>query len=255
MILNYSFTIILLIIIIYLLILIYKIYDNTNNIINYDNCKQNILFHYKLYKNIKDNIKSGDIILFLPYDCYSIARLCNNITFQHYGIIIKFNNILYILECTTDLLLNNKKHGPNIYCTEFENRLLTYPGNILISHLKNKLSELQEDKLIKFAKKCIKYKDNIDKYTYLSNLHIYLNMYHNINFNKKKLFTCMGFIHYIYHNKLDIIKYTTNPNNLCQFYYNIILFGNIFEYPYEIIHNNLYINEIQNNSMILHNIL
>ena len=43
-------------------------------------------------KNIKDNIKSGDIILFLPYDCYSIARLCNNITFQHYGIIIKFNN-------------------------------------------------------------------------------------------------------------------------------------------------------------------
>ena len=65
----------------------------------------------------------------------------------------------------------------------------------------------------------------------------------------------MGFIHYIYHNKLDIIKYTTNPNNLCQFYYNIILFGNIFEYPYEIIHNNLYIKEIQNSSMILHNIL
>jgi hypothetical protein len=39
-------------------------------------------------------------------------------------------------------------------------------------------------------------------------------------------------------------------------YFNfiIILFGDIFEYPYEIVHNNLYIDEIQNNSMILYNL-
>lgn len=245
---NNILTIILIIINIYILILIYTIYSYTFHNINYLNCKNNLLINHKYYDNIKDNIKSGDLILFIGYDKYSISRLYYNILFQHYGIIVQINKKFYILECTNDMLLNNNIYKNNVYCTEFEYRLLHYSGILLISHIKNKLSFLQEEKLKKIANKCIKYSNNNDIYTYLSNCRMFLHFYHNINFNKK--YSCISFIHYILYNKLNIIKINAKPCDLPKLYHNIVLSNNIYNYPYEIIHNNLYTNKIQNQNVI-----
>jgi hypothetical protein len=235
-----------------MILLLYSIYYYTTNTYDYILCDNNFLFHYDDYNNIKDKVKSGDLILFLAYDHYPISRLFHNLLFQHYGIIIKKDNKLYILECTKDIYINNEVQYNNIFCTDFEDRILKYSGNILISHLKLPLSKSQEDKINKYANACIDNKEEKDKYTYLSNFEVFLQYYYNKEFYKQNKFSCISFIHYIYHNILNIIDSDIKPSHLCKLYHNIILFGNIFKQPYEILHHDLYIKKIYNKNNIIY---
>lgn len=232
------------------MILLNTIYDLTMNTMDTNKCENNFIFKYKNYN--ENEIKSGDLILFLPYDHYSISRLYKNIIFQHYGIIVKINEKLYILECTNDMLYKNKKYCSNIYCTELEPRISAYSGNILISKLNKKLSIEQDNNLIQFALTCIKYHNSKDYYTYISKISTFLHFYHNFEYNDTKKFTCISFIDYIYQKILKIIDEKISPNQLCEKYHNMILFGNIFEYPYEILLEKLYINKIKNKSIIIY---
>jgi hypothetical protein len=234
-------TYILLLTIFYLSFIIYYLYKNTISNIDYLNCKNNYKFNFNKYEKIKDKIKSGDILLFSSYYPWPISRLYNNIKFQHYGIVIRENDKLYCLECNTDIIINNKKYK-NIIKIDLKERLLNYPGNVYISHLRKELTNNQEKFLHEFN----------TNYKRMNEFEHYLSFVHNIDFTKYNKFSCITLIYYIL-KKINIINENINVNQLCTYFTNLVLQNNIYKYPYEIIHKELLTKKYNNKNIIYYN--
>jgi len=226
---------------------LFQVYEDTCNTYDFSKCEKNYCFDYLLFDNIKDKLKSGDILLFCAYDHYGVARLKKNIIFQHYAVVVKIKGELYCLECTTNIIIKKgckyKTYGRGIYLTKLEDRLLTYSGNILYASIAPELSNENEKKLQHFAKESV----TNPNYKYLSDFNVYLNMYHGVDYDYKNQYTCISFVNYIFRyviNYLEDYEYV-KPSELCKFYHKLILEDeNIWSWPVELIHSDLYIDTI-----------
>jgi len=237
------FTYILILSICYLIFIIYHIYKNLIPDIDYLKCENNYKFNFNHYENIKDKIKTGDLLLFNAYYPWAICRVYNNIKFQHYGIVVKENKKLYCLECNTDIIINNKKYK-NIIKIDLKERLKNYPGNVYISHLRKQLTKDQENILQNF---------NIN-YKRMSGLEHYLSFVHNIDFTKYNKFSCITLIYYLL-KKIKIINDNIPTNQLCKYFTNLVLQNQIYKYPYEILHNEFLTSNYYNKNIIYYNTL
>lgn len=240
---NYLIQTVLVFSIFYISIFLYSVWFDTCEQNNFTTCEANYWFSYKEFSKLQNSIKAGDILLFSAYDHWSIARLRGNIFFQHYAVVVEIDNKLYSLECTSDILLQSKnkiiRSGPGVYLTELEHRILTYPGNILLASMKNSLDVEQKRRLARFAVECT---DGSHKY--LSDFKVFLNMYHGVDYDSSKQYTCISFINYVFRQIikcLDGYPYVS-PDNLCNFYSDIILKKReVWDWPIEIIHESLHI--------------
>lgn len=234
--------------------LIYQIYTETCNQNEFSSCDSNYWFSYKEFNSLKKEIKAGDLLLFSAYDHWSIARLRGNIFFQHYGVVVEKKGVLYSLECTSDILLQsseyNSKKGPGVYITELEHRLMTYPGNIFVAAIKNNLTEKQSQSLISFADECTN-----GSHGYLSDFKVFLNMYHGVDYDDRKQYTCISFINYIFRQIIKCLdEYSkVSPDKLCAFYSDIIFKRkDVWNWPVEIIHEDLHISSLENKTPLIY---
>jgi hypothetical protein len=196
---------ILFIIITFLSLIEYKLSTN----INYSNVTNNI-------DDEIDKLTTGDFVLFRSYHSYDIpelffyrciSSLFSKIYFGHIGIIIKINNISYILESTEDYYNceYSKKYKNGFILHKAYNRIKNYDGRIYIS--KNNLHEyINNDQIYTF---CEKYKD--------------------LSFNN--IGCCKFVITFLYH--CNIIKY----NYLLLLQYDIINKINMYNVDYIIYEN------------------
>ncbi len=236
---------------------LYQVYKDTCETYDFSKCENNYFFDYALFNNIKSKLKSGDMVLFSAYDHWGVARLKKNIMFQHYAIIVELNGDLYCLECTSDILVKSedklKRYGQGIYLTNLEDRILTYPGNIMAASLKTSLSVEQKERLERFAVECTTNKN----YGYLSDFKVFLNMYHGVDYDYLNKYTCISFINYVYKQViecLDKYKYV-KPGNLCGHYHNLLLNKKVvWNWPIEIIHEGLHIKNFKNKRPLIYNI-
>lgn len=234
--------------------LIYQIYTETCTQNDFLTCDSNYWFSYKEFSSLKKEIKAGDLLLFSAYDHWSVARLRGNIFFQHYGVVVEKEGVLYSLECTSDILLQSKdiivREGAGVYITELEHRVMTYPGNVFVASIKNKLNGEQSQSLISFAKECTD-----GSHSYLSDFKVFLNMYHGVDYDDRKQYTCISFINYIFRQIikcLDEYPYAS-PGKLCTFYSDIIFKKkDVWDWPTEIIHEDLHISSLENKIPIIY---
>ena len=133
----------------------------------YIECKLSTNIKYSNKCNDIDDILSkcttGDFLFFRSYHSYDIPELVfyrylnailSDTFFGHIGIIIKINNIPYILECTEDYYnceySGNNKNGVILH--KAYNRIKNYSGRVYLS--RNNLDEyITEEDINRFIKK------------------------------------------------------------------------------------------------------
>jgi len=199
-----KFIIITLIIIIIIIFIEYKLSSN----LRYSSIESNL-------DDVLSKTTTGDFILFRSYHSYDIPELffyryCNaifsDIFFGHIAMIIKINNIAYILECTEDYYYCEyskcKKNGV-IFIKAYD-KIKNYYGRVYLS--RNNLEKYINNNYI------YKFLDKYKNYSFLENnitcITLFLNFFNELNILKKKY----NFILPYYFTKKNIYK--INYNNI-----------------------------------------
>lgn len=227
---NYLF-ISILINLILLLFLIISIKTSSN--LNRRNKK--FIYQYILYNKIKNDLKSGDLLLFSNLNYSIIPRTIGHPTFSHIGIVVKYNNELYSLEMiNNDFIYPGESPLQNIILIPLYDRIRFYSGYVYISSLLTPLSKDKENILYSY------YNRNIQFLTKTDILFKFLYIFKK-NSNKQM---CSQYIANILED-LDILQnikhyefwnYHKKIINLCN--------NTIYRHPIQIIPNNLLVNNI-----------
>ena len=131
-----------------------------------DNCDNAKKFYHKkiLLSKIKNDLKSGDLILFKNHNVYALSNLLGNKIYSHMGIIVKCGGSLYVYE------ILNGEITPNTYpnghtgtiLSRFDDRINQYSGNIYIAKLTKSLTQKQQEKLRELCNQNLKYYKILD---------------------------------------------------------------------------------------------
>lgn len=185
---------------------------------------QDPIYKKILYSKLKSDIKSGDLILYSNIKCNLITRTVGNPYYSHMGIVIKKNNKLYSLELVKeDFVYPKQNKYKNIILIPLEDRITNYLGNVYYCSLINKLSDINEQKLINYNYKPIKYSLNYSCGSFIAKVIEYLEIAKNVH---------SPFIWDIHNN---IIKLANN-----------IVYNN----PIHVIADKLLINNISENKLL-----
>lgn len=123
--------------------------------------------NYKIvtYNDIKDKVKSGDIILFVSLD--TINQLYMGSYYTHIGVIYKKNNITdpHLVESFNPhrMPVYPEEAKSGIVSCDLEHRLNSYRGFVLYKELAKPISEktnLEFAEFIEYAKKNMQYDEN-----------------------------------------------------------------------------------------------
>ena len=165
-----SFLVLLLIILIAYVLVIYNIYG-TDFITDEKNIRKKML-----YSDLKPYFKSGDLIFFSFINASILTRSWINSRFPHVGMVIKYNDELFIIELVDDddIKPRDKRHRGVLLNPLFE-RISEYAGSVYYSSLKSKLSAKNE-KILK------DYAANREVYNYTDTSQI---IYSLLTFSKK----------------------------------------------------------------------
>jgi hypothetical protein len=126
-----------------ILLLFFIISIKTSSNLNTRNKK--FIYQYILYNKIKNDLKSGDLILFSNLNYSIIPRTIGHPTFSHIGIVVKYNNELYSLEMVNnDYIYPGKLPLKNNILIPLYDRIKYYSGSIYISKLLIPLSKDKE---------------------------------------------------------------------------------------------------------------
>lgn len=180
-----SVIIIIFIILLYNLVIFSKIYKYSIDEPNYDLCHNTKKYDIALLDNNIENIKSGDLILYSAYSYDPYVRIFSDKVFSHFGIVVKINNIYYILELLDQYPLNNKLYK-NKSLFPLYDRISKYSGNCFISRIKNPLNNHQLNLLIQLVNEDI---------TFLSPVQLYVSVINNLTFSNRS--TCSWYIYNI----------------------------------------------------------
>ena len=201
------------------------------------NCDNYIIYKKILYSNVKNELKSGDLIFF-DHNLTSIPiRTLSHRQFSHMGIVIKINGILYSYELNTDDLkydmFDNKY---NVKLVPLYKRLSNYCGDVFIASLKQTLSKEQEQFFISII--------NNKRYVFLPPFKIFIAFLLNSNYIYKNEKICTEFIAEI----LDELQITNNikkskKKDLANDIINLSN-GNIYYNPIHIIIDDLIIKNL-----------
>jgi hypothetical protein len=89
---------------------------------------------YLKYKDLKNYINTGDLILFSSEDYIGkVIRRVTNSYYSHCGIVIKQDSKLYILECDMDTsydFITNKINRNGVHIISLDDKINEYTGNI-----------------------------------------------------------------------------------------------------------------------------
>lgn len=108
-------------------------------------CERNVIYKKILYSDIKNNLKSGDLLFFISRNLnwsHVITRGYGHNEFTHIGIIIKINNKLYSCEMVESEKLKPGSvdvYGFNVF--PLKTRVKNYIGDVYVASLINPLSE------------------------------------------------------------------------------------------------------------------
>lgn len=185
--------------------MVYKIYIESCPKLNYYNINQT-------YNDIKNNLDTGDLILFCSSDYIGkVIRKISNYYFSHCGIIIRYSNELFVLECDMDNkydIISNNEHKYGVHLISLNDKLRDYTGNIF-GYCKLEKDNINISKLNNIINeyKNIDFNNNIFAW-YSSKL-----KYNNISKflkNNNKMF-CSEFVAHVY-QKMGIFKEINDPN-------------------------------------------
>jgi hypothetical protein len=186
----------------------------------------------KRYTDIKDNLDTGDLVFFCSDDYYSkCIRKFGNCVFSHVGLIIKLNDIVFILECDLDgsydfLSKKENKHG--VHLVQLDEKIYNYDGYMFgyKKLINGKINKNELDKLIKLT-------NNISFDTSHLNLlgTVFKNNLYSRMLNTNNKMFCSQYLAFIY-KKLGIIE---DKMLDCQFSINDFLkdFDTINNYKYD----------------------
>ena len=166
------------------------------------------------YNDIKNNLDTGDIILFSCNATFSnfIKKISNSI-FTHCGIIIKLYNKLFILECDFDdeydYITSSYKKG--VHLVNLEKKINMF-GN-LFCYRKLKGNKLEKKKLTNIIKKTYFYQFELNIIKLILN-YIGLNL-----FKSKNKMMCSEYISYVYY-KIGVLKKINFSKCLPKFFCN-----------------------------------
>lgn len=235
-----------------LLLLILFIFYISNRFIKHikkpEGCNDYKIYKKILYSNIKNDIKTGDL-LFFDHNLLSIyERTFGHRQFSHIGIVVKINGILYSYDINPKIVKYNIFNNmDNISLVPLYERISNYCGDVFLVSLKNKLDAAIENDFIS--------KINKTQYKYLSKYKIIFSFLFNSRFIYKNEKICSEFIAEI----LDELKITNNiqKSKKEELTSNIINLSNINLYynPIHIILDDLIIKNLDyNNYKIIGNI-
>lgn len=160
------------------IILFYIIYKNGFS----KKCKDYPIYKKILFSDLIKNAKSGDLLLFSNSRCNVITRTFGNPYYSHIGIIVKKNNKLFSLELVKDDNVYPKKNRyKGLICIPLDDRILYYSGYVYHCKLNKKLDNIQENKLIEYTNKKIKYSYTQVCSFWLANVLEDLNIRKNLN--------------------------------------------------------------------------
>lgn len=199
------------------------------------------IYQYILYENIKNDLKSGDLVLFSNLNYSIISRTIGHPTFSHIGIIVKYKDNLYSLEMVNnDLVYPSESPFKNVILIPLYDRIKFYSGYCYIASLSKPLSKNKENKLHNYYKKNIRFLNTYDI------LFKYFSVFKR-NSNKQM---CSQYIA----NILEELGLLDNINHLKFWNYHkkIIKICNntIYNHPVQIIPNDLLLNNIHESKII-----
>lgn len=216
----YIISIVSILINIILIIIFYIIYKNGIS----KKCQDYPIYNKILFSDLIKNAKSGDLLLFSNSRCNVVTRTFGNPYYSHIGIIVKKNNKLFSLELVkNDNIYPKKNRYKGLICIPLDDRILYYSGYIYYCKLNKELDNNQENKLIEYSNKKIKY-----SYTQVCSSWI-AKILEDLNIEKN----------------LNTWKFWKIHNNIINICNNII-----YTYPILIVHNKLLINNIDNNNFM-----
>lgn len=167
------------IIIVFIIIVLGYISKMIYNYISYIKKTEYRIFPKIKLSDIRNTLKSGDIILYTALGHNIFNSMSTGSTYSHVGIVIELNGSLYTLEIYNhgDLYYKNK-HLFGVQLVPLEERLQTYTGTICIMQLNKSLTNEHYNSLINFSKKYYNYDTNI------INIWLRLLFHHSIFENK-----------------------------------------------------------------------
>jgi hypothetical protein len=223
---------ILLIIIIILIILLYIIYTL---FYREQTCESYDINLYINYKDIKDTLKQGDIILFSAYSFEISTRLLGDQSYSHIGMVIEDENKLYSLEMVDgDYILPGEQLSYNIIKTPLYERIANYGGYVFISSKREINTYEENDKIKKISNRQYKfstkseqiktilfnknYKNNKFCSEYIAEILTELNIIDSNNTSKRNIHSeiiklCGGKIYMDPIRIITDLQYTTNLSN------------------------------------------
>lgn len=139
--------ILLSIIIVILILIIYKLYNIYTDDYKYQN-NEYYKYKYTYLEDIKDELNTGDLVLFSSY-YFSHIRIASNKKFSHIGMIIKYNNVLYIIDMVNYDTTMPGIQQKDININELYNRITYYTGFVYIVKYNKNLSIENEKNIIK----------------------------------------------------------------------------------------------------------
>lgn len=211
-------------------------------------CDTNDYKNHRIYKkilfsNLKQFIKSGDLLFFSGVNSDVITRSWINHRFPHVAMIIKINNENFIIEIIDKYIMKPKQTDfvSGLSITPLFDRIVNYAGNIYYSSLKTPLSKEKENILKDYIKEV-----DIYKYNKASSI-LYSLLTHSKKIDKYNTF-CTEFIAEVL-DKLDISSKPLNssklnlPNELFK-----LTNGDIYTNPIHILCDGLIVNKISEGS-------
>jgi hypothetical protein len=207
-------------------------------------CKDSNIYKKILYSNIKDHIKTGDLLLYSHNYADLDTRVFGDRKFSHIGIAVKIDNKLYSYDIEGhDLVINGKiyfKKGINL--TPLSKRIKMYDGDTYIARLKQKLNE---DQLNMFKQFIL-----TTHYKYMSEYKIFLSYL----FSSNKLLNNERFCNEFVAEILDNLNISNIPIKSAKEFISLEILkltnNDIYLNPVHIIHDELLINNIKNNKLL-----
>ena len=185
-----------------ILLIIFIFYIGNCYIININKeytCENYKIYKKILYSNIKNELKTGDLLFFDHNLTFIHERTFGHQQFAHVGMVVKINNELYSYEISPEYIEQNildSNYGVKLI--PLYECINNYAGNVFIVSLKNKLSLDKENIIISQI--------NNKKYHYLSDYKIFLLYLLNSRYIYKNEMVCSEFIAKI----LDDVEITNN---------------------------------------------